>query len=84
MTSAPARAYLFIPGTPKSASERCEKGEKTGLRTAHARDWRLICGMPKQLVLKGTIAQLAKTRKKMARVELARRPDPKMSTVASQ
>jgi hypothetical protein len=40
--------------------------------------------MPKQLVLKGTIAQLAKTRKKMARVELARRPDPKMSTVASQ
>ena len=26
MTSAPARTYLFIPGTPKSALERCEKG----------------------------------------------------------
>jgi hypothetical protein len=51
---------------------------------AHARDWRLICGMPKRLVLKGAIAQLAKTRKKMARAELAPRPDPKMSTVAWQ
>jgi hypothetical protein len=36
----------------------------------------------KQAVLKGTIAQLAKIRKKMARAELAPRPDPKVSGAA--
>ena len=47
-------------------------------------DQQVEAGGPEELVLKGTIAQLAKTRKKMARAELARRPDPKMSTVAWQ